>query len=254
MNNQERAEQINDGIAQAIGAVRANGSYPTLSFVDTIRAALDKKDAYAERLKMQALEISETLRGAGVGPCTLPNGVRVMAQELEEKDAENTRLTALLDERRLQLGALVNELARGGTVRPKPSIELESASQFRRVAVMEGQADLKGERFAEQYAARSGVTVETLRQLGQEARPCVCEEADCPGWQMASVEGKDLTTNEVSSVDDLRVIVTHPFLALAREFAWDDRQLAVAQDLIDVTLIRLEEAIANARFEERERI
>lgn len=38
----------------------------------------------------------------------------------------------------------------------------------------------------------------------------------------------------------LHTIVAHPFLALAREFKWDDRQLSVARQLIDITVIRLD--------------
>lgn len=38
---------------------------------------------------------------------------------------------------------------------------------------------------------------------------------------------------------ELRTIVAHPFLALAREFQWDDRQLEAANKLIDITTIRL---------------
>ena len=39
--------------------------------------------------------------------------------------------------------------------------------------------------FAEEYARRSGVTVEWLRERGREARPCDCGEFGCEGWQMA---------------------------------------------------------------------
>lgn len=42
--------------------------------------------------------------------------------------------------------------------------------------------------FTEQYAARSGVTVEFLRESGREARPCECGKAMCDGWQMAHIE------------------------------------------------------------------
>ncbi len=41
--------------------------------------------------------------------------------------------------------------------------------------------------------------------------------------------------------DPLRTILAHPFLALAREFHWDDRQLDAANKLIDLTVIRVEE-------------
>ncbi|HXG71311.1 MAG TPA: hypothetical protein VNJ04_11965 [Gemmatimonadaceae bacterium] len=59
---------------------------------------------------------------------------------------------------------------------------------------------------------------------------------------------------------ELRVILAHPFFALGREFQWDERQLAAARKLIDVTLIRLEEVFdsrgvgAKRAAEEREGI
>jgi hypothetical protein len=43
------------------------------------------------------------------------------------------------------------------------------------------------EDFARAYAARSGVTVEWLKENGREARPCDCGEEGCEGWQMAHV-------------------------------------------------------------------
>jgi len=42
--------------------------------------------------------------------------------------------------------------------------------------------------FATAYAKRSGVTVEWLKQQGQEVRPCDC--GDCEGWQMGRVEAQ----------------------------------------------------------------
>lgn len=44
------------------------------------------------------------------------------------------------------------------------------------------------ERFAKEYAERSGVTVEWLKEHGREARECDCEEEGCEGWQMAYVD------------------------------------------------------------------
>lgn len=41
--------------------------------------------------------------------------------------------------------------------------------------------------FAQGYAARSGVTVEMLRQMGRAPATCNCGDAICPGWQMAHV-------------------------------------------------------------------
>ena len=43
------------------------------------------------------------------------------------------------------------------------------------------------QRFAEDYARRSGTTVEWLREHGREVRPCDCGADDCLGWQMAHV-------------------------------------------------------------------
>lgn len=39
--------------------------------------------------------------------------------------------------------------------------------------------------FAEDYAARSGVTVEWLRENGREPQGCDCSEPECEGFQMA---------------------------------------------------------------------
>jgi hypothetical protein len=38
------------------------------------------------------------------------------------------------------------------------------------------------------YAARSGLTVERLHELGQYAYPCRCDFEHCPGWAMLSTE------------------------------------------------------------------
>jgi hypothetical protein len=45
------------------------------------------------------------------------------------------------------------------------------------------------EQFAAEYAARSGKTVEQLRQWGQGVFPCDCDYEECEGWQM--VNGDD---------------------------------------------------------------
>lgn len=45
--------------------------------------------------------------------------------------------------------------------------------------------------FAKAYADRSGLTVESLRELGREARPCDCGEEGCEGWQMVNVRDED---------------------------------------------------------------
>lgn len=46
---------------------------------------------------------------------------------------------------------------------------------------------LSEQEFAEGYAKRSGVTVEWLKKMGHEARPCYCGEDICEGWQMVNV-------------------------------------------------------------------
>lgn len=40
-------------------------------------------------------------------------------------------------------------------------------------------------RFAEEYASRSGVTIEWLKENGREAQSCNSNEDDCEGFQMA---------------------------------------------------------------------
>ena len=40
--------------------------------------------------------------------------------------------------------------------------------------------------FEERYAQRSGMPVERLHELGLTAKPCVCGEEGCQGWQMTS--------------------------------------------------------------------
>lgn len=48
--------------------------------------------------------------------------------------------------------------------------------------------DYTAEQFAVDYASRSRVTVAWLKENGREPRPCVCEEPDCRGWQMARLD------------------------------------------------------------------
>jgi hypothetical protein len=44
------------------------------------------------------------------------------------------------------------------------------------------------EEFERQYARRSGITVERLRELGRTVRPCHCDDTGCEGWQSISTE------------------------------------------------------------------
>lgn len=45
------------------------------------------------------------------------------------------------------------------------------------------------EQFELEYASRSGITVERLRELGRIVAPCDCGDEICEGWQ--SVNGQD---------------------------------------------------------------
>ena len=47
---------------------------------------------------------------------------------------------------------------------------------------------ISAEDFERQYAERSGITVEHLRELGRVVRPCDCGEENCRGWQSMSRE------------------------------------------------------------------
>lgn len=40
--------------------------------------------------------------------------------------------------------------------------------------------------FFEEYARRSGMTMQQLRELGGRAEPCECGEECCCGWQIAT--------------------------------------------------------------------
>jgi hypothetical protein len=44
---------------------------------------------------------------------------------------------------------------------------------------------VNAEQFAEEYAKRSGVTVEFPRDRGLFPESCDCDEDGCAGWQMA---------------------------------------------------------------------
>ena len=45
--------------------------------------------------------------------------------------------------------------------------------------------------FAEAYAQRGGTTVERLKELGREPRPCTCDYIQCEGWQMTNAKEYD---------------------------------------------------------------
>jgi hypothetical protein len=49
-------------------------------------------------------------------------------------------------------------------------------------------SDYTAAQFAEDYAQRSGVTVQWLKDHDREPRPCRCGELDCRGWQMARLK------------------------------------------------------------------
>jgi hypothetical protein len=47
---------------------------------------------------------------------------------------------------------------------------------------------MTAEEFERQYAERSGITVERLRELGRIVAPCDCGEDICEGWQSTTAE------------------------------------------------------------------
>lgn len=47
---------------------------------------------------------------------------------------------------------------------------------------------MTADEFEAAYAARSGLTVERLRELGRVVLPCRCGEEGCEGWQSLSAE------------------------------------------------------------------
>jgi hypothetical protein len=63
------------------------------------------------------------------------------------------------------------------------------------------------EEFEAQYAARSGITVKELRDLGLYGLPCDCGEDGCDGFQMRSPQpyGKTITAKFMPKrLDDVR--------------------------------------------------
>lgn len=42
--------------------------------------------------------------------------------------------------------------------------------------------------FEEEYARRSGVSVEWLHKHGRRVEPCDCGDESCNGWQMTHIE------------------------------------------------------------------
>lgn len=50
---------------------------------------------------------------------------------------------------------------------------------------------MTAEEFEKQYAARSGITVEQLREMGRIVAPCHCGEDMCEGWQSTTQERLD---------------------------------------------------------------
>ncbi|HEY1896730.1 MAG TPA: hypothetical protein VGG62_10680 [Terracidiphilus sp.] len=47
---------------------------------------------------------------------------------------------------------------------------------------------MTAEEFERQYAARSGLTVEQLREAGRIVAPCDCGWEHCQGWQSTTAE------------------------------------------------------------------
>lgn len=71
--------------------------------------------------------------------------------------------------------------------------------------------------FAREYAARSGVTVDWLREHGREARPCDCGDEMCEGWQMAHVnEGNTASDSDAPAYEQ----PSDRLLAVSAGFNW----------------------------------
>lgn len=47
---------------------------------------------------------------------------------------------------------------------------------------------MTSDEFEAEYAARSRITVERLREMGRIVAPCGCEEGGCEGWQSTTLE------------------------------------------------------------------
>lgn len=52
---------------------------------------------------------------------------------------------------------------------------------------MTGTVPKSKEVFEQEYARRSGVTVDWLHEHGRGAIPCDCDEEICEGWQMVNL-------------------------------------------------------------------
>ena len=50
---------------------------------------------------------------------------------------------------------------------------------------------ISAEEFEREYAERSGVTVEWLREHGRVVRPCDCGEDGCEGWKSVSAQAAE---------------------------------------------------------------
>ncbi len=63
---------------------------------------------------------------------------------------------------------------------------------------MEDHESDEAKRWAIEYAKRAGVTVEWLRDHGQEVSRCDCGEDICEGWQMAHVREDAFIAGEIA--------------------------------------------------------
>lgn len=72
------------------------------------------------------------------------------------------------------------------------------------------------EEFELQYAERSGVTVEWLRERGRVVRPCNCGSSDCEGWQSINRELADEIAAE--RLDELKEVLPKPYADYVPDF------------------------------------
>lgn len=72
-------------------------------------------------------------------------------------------------------------------VNPPPLLD-EFEANYIQPAVDAIAMQMEAELFEREYAARSGISVERLRELGRVVRPCHCGDEMCEGWQSINRE------------------------------------------------------------------
>lgn len=94
--------------------------------------------------------------------------------------------------------------------------------------------------FEQQYAQRSGVTVDWLHSMGRYAAPCDCTEPECQGWQMEQVYITDAYLKTVLSPGRWGgnwQPELHQVIAILKELPVADVEL-LSPDRIRITTLR----------------